>query len=91
MGYGKDIVELSNMDIIWIKIGLLVISANFIFWGARIVFSDQYFNYWQNKYWKEKNNHQWSASSVAVNRWATGLGSLLFGIAMTYIVLFQIH
>lgn len=79
------------MDIVYIKTGLLLISGNFIFWGARIVFSDKYFSYWQNKYWKEKDGHQWSDSSVKVNRIGTGFGSLIFGIVMAYYVLFEIH
>jgi len=79
------------MNVIYIKMGLLVIAANFVFWGARIVFSDKYFTYRQNKYWKKKDGHQWSESSVQVNRFGTGLGSLLLGIAMTYFAFFQMH
>jgi hypothetical protein len=80
-----------SMEAILIKTGLLLISANFIFWGARISFSEKYFRYWQNKYWKETNDSQWSDASVKVNRRGTGLGALLFGIAVTYLVLFEMH
>lgn len=79
------------MENLYIKIGLLILAAASIFWGARIVFSDKYFAYWQNRFWKEKDSHQWSVESVKVNRWGTGLGALIFGIAVVYLVIFQIQ
>lgn len=74
-----------------VKTGFLVISIVSIFWGARITFSNKYFTYWQNKFWKEKNNSQWSTESVKVNRWGTGFGALIFGIALAYFVIFQMQ
>jgi hypothetical protein len=79
------------MDILYIRISLLSISLLCITWGGLIAFSNKYFSYWQNTYWKEKHHKQWSRSSVKVNRWGTGLGALIFGIALAYFVFFQIN
>lgn len=79
------------MENLYIKIGLLILAAASILWGAQIVFSDKYFAYWQSKFWKEKDGHEWSAESMKVNRWGTGLGALIFGIAVVYLVMFQIQ
>jgi len=79
------------MEFFYIKIGLLIVAAAFGLWGALIVFSDKYFVYWQNRFWKEKSDYQWSPASVRVNRWGTGLGALAFGTAVSYFVIFQMQ
>ncbi len=73
-----------------VKGGFLLIGLICLIWGFRITFSIQYFTYWQNKYWKEKNNNQWSEKSQKINRLGTGLGAFLFGIGLIYLVLFKI-
>jgi hypothetical protein len=70
---------------------LLVVSVVCIIWGGLISFSDAYFKYWQNSYWKESKNNQWSDNSRKVNRLGTGFGAFLFGLALAYFVLFQMH
>jgi hypothetical protein len=45
------------MDISYIRIGLLFICAICIIWGGLISFSKKYFTYWQNTYWKEKQDN----------------------------------
>jgi hypothetical protein len=80
-----------TMDTMFVRIGFLFISAVCIVWGGLITFSDKYFTYWQNTYWKEKNNNQWSDPSRKANRLGAGFGALVFGIALAYMVLFEMH
>ena len=71
------------------KLLLLFLSIVCVLWGGLISFSDEYFAYWQNTYWKEAKRNQWSNRSRTVNRYGTGLGAFLFGIALGYLVLFD--
>ena len=71
-----------------VKITFAAISLLCIVWGSLITFSDSYFRYWQNIYWREKNDHQWSDKSQKMNRVGTGFGVLIFGIALLYFSLF---
>lgn len=73
---------------LYIKSVLLFISGICILWGGLITFSERYFTYWQNAYWKEEGNRHWSEKSIRINRWGKGFGALIFGIALVYIVLF---
>ena len=79
------------MDILYVRIGLLFISAICIVWGGLISFSDKYFTYWQNTYRKETNSNHWSDSSKKVNRLGTGFGAFVFAIALAYFVLFEMQ
>lgn len=79
------------MEIAYIRIAFFLISAACVLWGALIVFSEKYFSYWQNRYWKERNDGQWSETSIKANRLGTGLGSLIFGLALAYFALFQMQ
>ena len=79
------------MNILYVKIVFLFISAVCIIWGGLVSFSDKYFTYWQNTHWKEENNNQWSESSRKANRLGTGFGAFVFGLALAYFVLFEMH
>jgi hypothetical protein len=75
----------------YVKIGLLFISIVCIAWGGLITFSEKYFTYWQNAYWERKNSKQSSVWGKDLNRYGTGLGTFLFGVALTYFVIFQMQ
>ena len=77
------------MDYLFIRLGVLILGTIAVLWGGLIVFSDTCFTYWQNKFWKEKDENQWSARSVTVNRLGTGLAAFLFGIATVYLAIFE--
>lgn len=79
------------MNILYFKAALLLISAVCILWGGLITLSERYFRYWQNAYWKEENEHQWSIESTKINRWGKGFGALIFGIGLAYLAIYQIH
>ena len=79
------------MDILYIKIVLLCIGVVCIVWGGLITVSERYFKYWQNTYWKEGHDHQWSKESIKINRWGKGFGALVFGTALIYFAIIQIH
>jgi hypothetical protein len=79
------------MNILYIRIVFLLIGVGCTIWGGRITFSDSYFKYWQDTYWKEKGGNQWSKRSVDVNRWGSGLGTLMLGLGFIYLAIFQIH
>jgi hypothetical protein len=78
-------------------VAILLIARIFFFclgllaavWGGRIVFSDDYFAYWNEMHWKEPNSHQWSPESVNANRWGTGAGALIVCGALFYFMLFH--
>jgi hypothetical protein len=80
-----------DMHILYVRVALLFISAAYIVWGGMISFSDRFFSYWQNTHWKETNNNQWSGASRKANRLGVGFGAFVFGIALAYFVLFEMH
>lgn len=79
------------MTTLFIKFGLLLIGLIFATFGFLIVFSNQFFKYWNNLHWREKDNKQWSEESIKVNRFGTGLGSLLLGLFIIYLTLFLVE
>jgi len=81
----------AGMDILFVRAALLIVSAVCILWGGMISFSQRFFSYWQNTHWKESNNGQWSDTSRKANRLGVGFGAFVFGIALAYFVLFEMH
>lgn len=74
------------MNSIILQYAFLWLGVMFFVWGTFIVGSDKFFHFWENRYWKEKNNSHKERGSVFYNRYVTGLGTLLMGAGLIYVV-----
>ena len=84
-------MQTAGMDILYVRAALLTISAICVVWGGMITFPERFFSYWQNTHWQEANDDQWSGASRKANRLGVGFGAFVFGIALAYFVLFEMH
>ena len=53
-----------------------------------IMFSDKYFSRWQDTWWREEDNKQWTPENVKFNRYGRGLRAIIIGAGLVYIALF---
>ena len=71
-----------------IKILIALLGIPFLGWGLMIMFSDKYFSRWQNTWWREEDNKQWTPENVKFNRYGRGLRAIIIGAGLVYIALF---
>jgi hypothetical protein len=76
------------MESLIIKFGLSTIGMLWLVWGGLIVMSDQFFHWWQERYWREAKGQHKLFRSVIYNRYGTGGGMLILGAVLIYSVLY---
>jgi len=80
-------VQLLFMHLV-IKILIALLGMPFLCWGSLILFSNSYFARWQNTWWREEDNKQWTPVNVKFNRYGRGLRAIIIGASLLYIGLF---
>jgi hypothetical protein len=68
-----------------IRLGFIFIGIVIFVWGFLIVASPQFFKYWQDSYWKEKNNEHLKPDHQFNNKWLRGFSALFAGASMIYL------
>jgi hypothetical protein len=63
-------------------------GASFVF-GLLLVGSESFFTFWQDRYWKEKNNEHLQNSHVFYNRYTRGVFQIAIGLTFIYLALFS--
>lgn len=62
----------------------LLLGGIMFVWALLIIFSNKFFTWWQDRYWKEENSHHLSVQSIVYNRYGTGIGMLVLSIVIIY-------
>jgi hypothetical protein len=68
-----------------VQVVFAFLGGCFFVWGVLIVGSDQFFEFWSDRYWREKNNRHKLKDHLFYNRYVTGLCTLLLGLGMVWI------
>jgi hypothetical protein len=75
-------------QIIFVQFGFVIFGiANLIF-GLLLLFSTRFFNFWQNRYWQEKDGAHKTKEGVYYNKYMRGLLSVFVGLVCIYFALF---
>jgi hypothetical protein len=70
------------------RFGLLIIGLLFFTWGILIVASNQFYEWWRDRFWKEPNDGHLSIRSLIFNRYVEGGGDMALGAWIIYLMLF---
>ena len=68
-----------------LQVVLAVLGSSFFLWGSLIVGSDLFFEFWNERYWREKNDRHKSRKVINYNRYGTGLATLFLGLGIVWI------
>lgn len=75
------------MDNLLFYVTFLIFGLAFMIWGFFIIGSDQFYEWWRDRYWKEKKDGHLTKDSLIYNRYVTGTGTLIFGLGIVYSVI----
>jgi len=68
-----------------LQVVLAVLGSSFFIWGSLIVGSDPFFEFWNERYWRERGDRHRTKKVISYNRYGTGLATLLLGLGMIWI------
>lgn len=69
------------------QVTFLVFGLMSISFGLLLIFSRRFFLYWQNKFWKEKNNEHNGHSAQLYNKYTRGIFQIVIGLIFIYFAL----
>jgi hypothetical protein len=72
----------------YVRLGLLIIGLLMFGWGASMLGSRKFYEWWRDRYWKEPNNGHLSKESFIYNRYVEGGGELALGAWIIYCAVF---
>jgi hypothetical protein len=70
------------------RFGMLIIGLIFFSWGALIVGSKKFYEWWRDRFWKEPNEGHLSKESLIFNRYVEAGGDMAIGAFIIYLMLF---
>lgn len=72
----------------YVRLGLLIIGLLMFCWGASILGSKKFYEWWRDRYWKEPDEGHLSRDSMIYNRYVEGGCEAALGAWIIYPALF---
>jgi hypothetical protein len=77
-----------EQKILLVRLGFLAFGLLNVVFGVLLLGSSSFFHYWQDRFWKEKDDAHKTKERVFYNKYVTGAVSVFIGIVCLYYAVF---
>jgi hypothetical protein len=77
-----------ELKIVLVRLGFFAFGLLNLAFGALLIWSPSFFRYWENKFWRERNDAHRSREKILYNKYVTGVVSLFIAVVCLYYAIF---